>query len=398
MSLWETRFRNHQLWPTVAQARETMNQLDMPANADEREVLSYAGMVLELLEQRRDDSDSREIAPSMLNSAASAASNFATALQHVADGNYAWSQLVQPTDEVLAALGQWPPMKPARYLGGIHQATESFAKKTNDVLNEVAGHSEDVDAALAVVKEKADNLSTKVDDERQRITEAIATFTTESTKAVDELIDEQQERINGHVGDWESERSDALASANAVLAQLREHEESAKNVVHETTSRIVASDYRKYARNKTVAAWVCDVGAAIVGAAGVGFLLYHLLIMDPDADANVGLSLTRLAVSLGTLGVATLLGRRAHQHHQEARAAKRTDLALRQILPFTANLDHDEREEIILSFTERVFIRGDLDIAAKAADGPNLRERIAARRVAREEREEKAKASEASPA
>lgn len=397
MTLWDARFRTHQLWQLAAQAREAMNALQMPAGADEREALAHAGMVLELLEQRRDDSDPREIAPSMLNAAASAASNFATALQHVLDGNYAWSQVVQPADDVLVALGQWPPMKPARYFGGVYQAAESFLKKTNELLGEVARHAKEVDDAIADGDQKATALTAKIEQERQRITEAIATFTTESAKAVDDLIDGERARIEEHVKEWDAERQSAAKSAQDVLAQLREHEESAKNVVHETTSRIVATDYRKYARNKTIAAWVCDVAAAVVGATGVGFMLYHLLVMDPSADANVGLSMTRLAVSLGTLGVATLLGRRAHQHHQEARAAKRTDLALRQVLPFTANLQSDEREEIILSFTERVFIRGDLDIKAPATEGLGLRERIAARRADRREREEKARLTESAP-
>ena len=83
--------------------------------------------------------------------------------------------------------------------------------------------------------------------------------------------------------------------------------------------------------------------------------------MGSQADANIGLSLTRLAASLGALGVAALLGRRGAQHHREARAAKRTDLALRKVGPFIADLPEDEQQLIVEEFTDRVFIRGELD-------------------------------------
>lgn len=102
-------------------------------------------------------------------------------------------------------------------------------------------------------------------------------------------------------------------------------------------------------------------------------IVFHLLSLKPESDANIGLSLTRLAVSLGTLGVAGLLGHRGQQHHLEARAAKRTDLALRQVLPFTANLEEDDRRAIVREFTDRVFIRGDIDTPKAPRTIPSLR-------------------------
>ncbi|NKX94131.1 hypothetical protein HF995_12770 [Sanguibacter hominis ATCC BAA-789] len=137
-------------------------------------------------------------------------------------------------------------------------------------------------------------------------------------------------------------------------------------VVHELEALACSVD-------KTIAAWVCDIAAALIGAAGLAVIVFHLLSLDPESDANIGLSLTRLAVSLGTLGVAGLLGHRGQQHHLEARAAKRTDLALRQVLPFTANLDEDDRRAIVREFTDRVFIRGDIDTPKTPRTLPSLR-------------------------
>lgn len=100
---------------------------------------------------------------------------------------------------------------------------------------------------------------------------------------------------------------------------------------------------------------------------------------DAGADGDVGLSLTRLAASLGTLGIAALVAHRGNDHHREARAAKRTDLALRRVGPFTSNLSADIRERIVVETTDRIFVRGELDeggAAADAASGPSLWDRI----------------------
>ena len=156
---------------------------------------------------------------------------------------------------------------------------------------------------------------------------------------------------------------------------------------------VVATDYGRYARNKTVAAWMCDVGAAAVGAVGIAAILWYLFTHPDLANQDVGLSLTRLGASLGTLGVATLIGKRGTQHHREARAAKRTELALRQVHPYIANLDPDDQRVIIENITDRVFIRGDLDPAASSKERPaemSLVQQLEARRA----RKRKARFSE----
>jgi hypothetical protein len=210
--------------------------------------------------------------------------------------------------------------------------------------------------------ERQDAVKTLVETERQRISEAVAQFTTSSAEAIAQVREDQEQRLVALAEHWESAEEAASTRADATVDRLGNLEEQAKNVVHATTSRIVATDYGKYARNKTIAAWICDIAAAVVGGAGVAVIVYHLLSIEPEADANIGLSLTRIAVSLGTLGIAGLLGHRGQQHHLEARAAKRTDLALRQILPFTANLEEEKQRAIVREFTNRVFIRGDIDI------------------------------------
>lgn len=361
--LWDERFKSSAVWQYVEQARAHMNASTMPTERGEQDALAYVGMVLELLEERRNKSDAREISPAMLNNLGASVSNLANYVESVNSGSYQWSQITPHADAVLDTLASWPPMKIAHYLSGLSSATDAFQNKAAQAIEELSGRETKASMELDELQSKQEALSEAIGTERQRITEAIATFTTEAAEAVSDMRDTQDRKLSELLTQWSASNDDARQEATQTLTRLNALEEQARNVVHATTSHIVATDYGRYARNKTIAAWVCDIAAALVGAAGLLVIVHHLLNIEPDADSNVGLSLTRLAVSLGTLGIAGLLGRRGQQHHLEARAAKRTDLALRQILPFTANLDEDSQQKIIREFTDRVFIRGDIDTA-----------------------------------
>lgn len=371
MALWVQRFETHVLWSRVEEARALINSLELdPSDAPEQEALAYIGMAIELLERRRKDTEPGEVVPVMLEATDVAVGEWVTYLRMILDGTWTAQQVVPHTDVVLGSLAHWPPLKPAQYLAGIRASVESFSRKVEDALSRT---SEEIDESLAAVqslREQQSSLETSIDAEKQRISEAIADFKMTSTSSVDSFLEEQRST-------WSADNSDYRKRADDLIAKLSAHEESARKTVHATTALVVATDYGKYARNKTLAAWVCDIAAAIVGAAGVAAILFHLFTIDPQADSNIGLSLTRLAASLGALGVAALLGRRGAQHHREARAAKRTDLALRRVGPFIADLPKDEQELIVLDVTDRIFIRGDLD-SAPAAQEPadNLQARI----------------------
>ena len=383
MTIWGERFRKHALWAEMVRARTTVNALEVdPSSKPEQDSLAYIGIVLELLERRQVDSDALEVTPTMLDNTFAQVTQWNSSLDNVLAGAYAASDVIDATDGVMNSFAAWPPMKPARYLSGIQASVEQFSRKVAESLAGVSQQSSELESDFTALTAAKERLSSSIDTEKQRIAEAIADFKTQSVEKVEELLAERGTRITAMTDSWSEKDAKYRMEATEVLAQLHKHEDTARKTVHATTALVVATDYGKYARNKTWAAWICDIGAALVGAAGVGAILWHLLTTDPVADGNVGLSLTRLAGSLGTLGIAALLGRRGAQHHKEARAAKRTDLALRRVMPFIVNLPEDEQQMIVLDFTDRVFIRGDLDSVGAEAD-KGFRDRILALREAK---------------
>ncbi|SDH07585.1 hypothetical protein SAMN04515691_3428 [Leifsonia sp. 98AMF] len=378
MTIWGERYRKHELWVEVANCRGLVNSIELdPGDRNEQDALAHIGMVLELLEKRHEETDPREVTSSMLARTHQATLQWNNALVNVRDHSWNATDAIDEADAVLDTLASWPPMKPARYLAGIGSATEAFQNRVADMLEDVTQRYDTLVLKLEGMAEDETKLRSSIDAEKQRISEAIADFKTVSKTAVDELIAEENQRLAEARERETRERSRYTAEAQNALDQLRKHEETARDTVHATTASAVATDYGKYARNKAVAAWVCDIGAALIGAVGVAAILFHLFTLNPNADTNLGISITRLAASLGALGVAALLGKRAAQHHRESRAAKRTDLALRRVMPFIVNLPADEQELIVLDFTERVFIRGELDESQPTSGARALRERVA---------------------
>lgn len=362
MTLWTERFRTHDLWAQVGRAREGVNAIKIDA-ADVRgqEILAYAGAAIELLEQRRTESSALEVTPTMLDTTRSAVSDWVTYLEYVVNGVYGADQLLTSTDAVLTSLSSWPPLKPARYLSGIAQSVDSFAGRISEVLKEFDETAVALRKQLSVLSEERNQLAAEVANEEQRVRESLARFESTSAEEFQHIRESQQELLDEQLAGWQNEEESFRGNARALIESLEGHEVTARETVHAVTASTVANDYGKYARNKSVAAWLCDVAAALVGAAGVAAILIHLFTIDPNGDSNVGLSLTRLAASLGTLGIAGLVAHRGAQHHKEARAAKRTDLALRKVGPFIVDLPKDEQQLIVQTFTDRVFIRGELD-------------------------------------
>ena len=81
-----------------------------------------------------------------------------------------------------------------------------------------------------------------------------------------------------------------------------------------------------------------------------------------------------MAASVASFVVSGYLFRRGTFCQREARAAKRTELTLKQYRAFIANLNDEEKRRITAEVADRIFIRGEID-----NDSPTMSEAIAHR-------------------
>lgn len=376
--LWDTRFKNHPLWGSVARLRETMNRIPAPQTAEDREMLAYAGMVLELLERRRDDTDGREVSPAMLATTSAATENFATYLANLESGAYTWSQVIPMVDEVVNSLGQWPPMKITRWLSGMNAAVMSFEAKTAEAIDRTtsdasaamartASQATEVEQAAAQLAEQVNTLSVDVARERQRISEAIATFTTEGEEAASALTTAQQARVVALEAEWSQRLAAQQAEADKHAALMTSYEEKSVKVLEAVGTNSTATDYGVYSNEQADSAdrWR-KVAAAVFGLASIWFIVSSLPWFLASTVTWES-SLSRLGVTAAVAGVGAYAARESSQHRKQEREAKKVQLVLTALEPFIANLPPETQDEIRADAARAIFV-----ISADPDDDPAI--------------------------
>ena len=332
MTSWDDRVNEHALWAKVSELHAALEEVELPDDeANARDSRDYIEQVLAALTARRSSTDSLLLTGAMLDAVSAAIDSTHVYMAQSWTPGENDSAMDTQTQSIVQALASWPAPMAEQVAQAHASAAERIQDATEATLAAVRAKREEVLAALNALEARQDALETKVSEQTQAITDATAVFATSSKEALAQSDKE-----------WTEGRERQLERAEENLSTLNDLEQQARDLLHAATSSVVATDYGEYAKKEKLAGWVCDIAAALVGAIGVAAILYHLFSAGEGADGSIGLSLTRLAASIGALGVAALIGKRGNQHHREARAAKRTDLAIRQVGPFVANLAKDE--------------------------------------------------------
>ena len=356
MALWKSRFDDHDLWTVVERARATMNDTGLPDAQAERDALDYAGMVLELLERRRNDTDGREISPAMLAATQNAATNFASQLDAVAAGQYTWQQLVPYVDEVITALGQWPPLKLQRYMSGISAAADSFRDHVLAAVDRVDARAGSLATTLEALEARQSELDSSVSLERQRITEAIATFTSTGDEAVRQWTDEHEDAIKARTDAWDAALESARGEADSHRARMDDYEAKSRKVLEAVGVNSTATDFGSYANDQGHAAntWR-RVAATVFVIAGVWFIVSSLPWFTDGAELWQS-SVARLGVTAAVAGVGAYAARESSQHRRHERQAKQVQLVLTALEPFIANLPERDQNAIRSESARAIFV------------------------------------------
>lgn len=357
--LWDQRYRDHELWGAVEQARVTMNTTTLPEGQSERDALDYVGMVLELLERRREDTDGREVSPSMLSTAHSAASSFANHIGYAQTGQYAWVQAVPSADDVLTALAQWPPMKMARYLGGINGAVESFQRRTLEAVDSVERQAQEIRESLATLEVSQGKLQDAVEVEKQRISEAIVDFKSEADEAVRDWTAGHEDEVAGRKSRWDDAIAAAQKEAEDHRSLMADYEAKSRKVLEAVGVNATATDFGAYANEQRASAdkWR-GVAVVVFVFAGGWFIASSFPWFTSGAEMWES-ALARLGVTAAVAGVGLYVARESSQHRRQERRAKQVQLVLTALEPFIANLAPDEQNKLRVASAEAIFVLRD---------------------------------------
>ena len=376
---WETRFNNHTLWSTVVQITETLNGIEAPVDPDAAADLRRLRLIVETLAQHRKEGPLRytngmldrvysTLSPSIptwLEQYRTDAVANAASLRSASDG-------AEPVLEQMATLPSLTPKGAAIAAGKAaktYQAASqaALARMRDDVTKFQAAVSGLDEKVAAIAEETADGLEKQASD------------------VVDQILREQESL-------WKASLSAvdvALEDAQTEVVEIQKLHAESGRIASAVARKAVAHSYQKNALNKALGGWFWDIVGTIIGSIALGALLYHLL--TATGETSMPLATTRLAVSIGGLGLAALCFRRGSGNHSESRRAKRVDIRLSTVNAFVANLDPDVQAVVIEGMAERIYIDGELDVVQEK-DG-SLRQTLEDRVTKYRERKAKEKAA-----
>lgn len=358
-------YKGHALWTTLQETENNESIEDLPTDTR-----NYLKELLIDLNKRHSLTVAHLVSMASLN-------NINSWLQSMSDyipSNP--SQVDAYIDQIFAELASNWPAHNGRQVADI-------ANETHDVLvNEMIKNLDEAQGSVNKVQELTEQYESKIEEVEGRIqafqesTETrISQIASEAQAQTEELNEELKASIsaaeeranNSHnelKGEFLDKLNEVLSSANSILEEV-------KNTANAASGKVIADSYKTYAEQKETQTKFYD-GAAIVFAV-LGIMLVAFAVVQFHAD-ETSATIFKLAVSVASFTVSGFLFRRGTFTQREAKAAKRTELALKQYKAFIANLNEDEQRRITIEIADRVFIRGEID-----DNQPTMTEAIARR-------------------
>ncbi len=367
-------FDTHPLWETIEQiqAREDLRDL-------ETETRNYLKALLEHLQKRREHTNhyyvpqaSLDRLQNQLNYAASNIPNSPRSVESYVDE--AFNELST----------SWPAMAGSRV---VDISVSTFQALMNDISQEIEKAYKAVsiveitkDAYAEEIRRLESNIAEYEESASKKI-ENIAAEAEESTRELNAQLARNIEDANKKATESkDSTEAKYISEMSAIEAQAQDLLDKVSNKASKISGKVIADSYGKYARNKGCSKWFYDVLAIVFAVIGIFLVGFALVGMHADETSA---TVYKTAVSLASFTISGFLFKRGTYEQREAKAAKRTELTLRQYESFIANLGDEEKDGITKDIADRVFIKGELDDTV-----PTISESIMQRKVSSSETKE----------
>ncbi|MBP2454624.1 hypothetical protein [Mycolicibacterium lutetiense] len=425
---WDRRFDDHPVWGAVVTLKDHLSKIDLPSDPQLAESYRRLERLVATLDAYREAENNKDLfTNTMLQSVYDAMVQYVLNMlsQYVQDpATYAGSltSAADNVDTVHEQLARWPALSlrgravaagqaAGQYEDASKEALARFSVQVEEIGEKVTGLrariDDEVEQVQQVRSEAIQELQTNVDTHLTSVKEQVVEIENAVSghlKTLENLTDKTEESLKDRLaefGEWS--RTEAADSIREAINELREdtaksvaetkaaleetkrlHNETAelekqtRNTAEALAQRAVADDYQKNARNKAFAGWVWDVLGFVVGAVPLGFVLYHFLTVTDNTDNLAALTVSRVGVSAAAVGVAALCFHRGSQNHKESRIAKRTDLRVRTVRPFLANLEPDVRDAVIEGMADQLYLQGKMETLGPQ-EGAEAEENLLAR-------------------
>jgi hypothetical protein len=240
----------------------------------------------------------------------------------------------------------------AKDLHNLKSSLESALQGANAAL-------EQLEAARTGFEETADSV---IDAGTAKVNEAVATVTEHGTTNFTNKLQEAEVDRESAARAFE----EAYESAEQVLGEMREKLSIA-------TDTALSHDYSKAAEAEADKADSMRTRSVVFGIitgvlAIAAVILQAVIVNDSDGGEALALVPGKLAAVAAFGTIAAWLGRESHRHREAARSLRLTELQLRNLGSFLAELDPDDRNEARVRLLGRFFSDHPEPIAP---DGPS---------------------------
>lgn len=395
-----SEFKDHPIWETVAQLRGDVLSLEPGTYTDpQKDILEQRLVACLDVVNRHKTNAARYYSDRMLNAVLQIVTQIKTSLDQLPASPSQVDQIDSRIDSIYGELGKWPSLV---MLKG--QAISAATSHIDEKMDSIAGRVESLEAMLVEKQRELDDLAAKheedlslLENKNSELVEQLNAIEAE-LKSQDETISQQsikhnesfaesQESKREQWTEWMQQRkAEADEDVNVLIGEIEDTKKSGANVLDDinalksevekaaskATEAILARDYGKYSTRDFVAGIVLIIsGIVALIIAGVSVVRAFGAINPTDEVSWQWTALKLSVAALISIG-ATICITFAKKFLDQSTAAKQTELELRAIHPFLADLDDKEMaDKTKVEFIERTFGHRQLPNAARENSDPN---------------------------
>lgn len=344
-------FDEHQLWSLVKELKSDDRITSLPL--DTRQYVRY---LLEQLDKRGRTTNAYYVRASSLD-------EMYRQLCSIRDWlpDYA-SYIDSAVDECMRILASEWPANNGRQIVDIDEAVrDAFFAESEERTERAREAADKVEELSQQFQEKKEAHEAEIDGLKASFDESVETVKAQLEERRDELSNqfesEVEERANQAAVSLAAVEDEYKQSLDKTKADVEQILHEVENTANSISGIAMTTDYAKYATDKEKAVRVYDGLAMFFAIVGIALVAFALTGLHADATSA---SVFKLAVSVASFTVSGFLFKRGTYNQREAKAARRTELTLREYKPFIANLSEGDKREITNKIADRIFIKGEI--------------------------------------
>lgn len=388
MSKWEDRIQNSATYTAAKKLLARLNEIDSDSMSLEAiDAINRAKLVIELLVDRLDNTDSRLLSISNLDNISSYLSNASSCFdnwQNTRDDMYLGiSYMNGYIDNILSYIPSLTPTmdikETRKAIAGLNRSVGQYkriaTKEINDISAKGTTAEKTIDEKVNEAKEEFEALDTKVNelnkdlkdikDSSNKISaEQQLSFTKSENirnEAVNEFIKEQKRTIEEAFSKKSNEADritdDIDKKLNATEAKAEDSLARIDELLNMAGDKTLIHDYSSSAKEDKIAAYIWSVVTTILLLVMLGLSCWVVYEVIQTKDASWQFLIARAFVMLFAGGIAGYTATQSSEHRKAQRANQRTAHQLKALKPYLLSIEGDVklRNEIIKTVAYRIF-------------------------------------------